>query len=432
MHLSKKCSVFKVVLSALLMVALLQLIYLSFLSKFHGKQQRYRYSELFGSSGSKTKGTQPEKNARKERLRYSLSTGGIFDNSGQYRIYKNLIKSDTTANLKPGSQESPNILSLATHTTLNNLHHLDSLLERWQSRMSVAIFAHDQDVKFATALVYALNFFCPRIQSLVDFHLVCLSGEMASFPEQDREHFVGLDDCSAVFKRLEEHRDKSKNYAITGNVSYPNNLLRNVARGGIDSAYIFVIDIDMMPNSDLHLQFQAMIMAREPKSDEVFVLPAFEIRHDRKMPATKPELVQLYQVGEVRPFYEELCPRCQVPTNYSQWVNIHVRGGAPLEVSYWLTWVDPWEPFYIGPRSVPLYDEGFKQYGFNRISQACELHVAGYRFSVLNSAFVVHRGFKIQGEFHAKKDKENKQNRVLFRSFKEGLKTKYPSSSRRC
>lgn len=64
--------------------------------------------------------------------------------------------------------------------------------------------------------------------------------------------------------------------------------------------------------------------------------------------------------------------------------------------------------------------------------QACELHVAGYRFSVLSSAFVVHRGFKIQGEFHARKDEENKHNRVLFRSFKEGLKTKYPSSNRRC
>lgn len=64
--------------------------------------------------------------------------------------------------------------------------------------------------------------------------------------------------------------------------------------------------------------------------------------------------------------------------------------------------------------------------------QACELHVAGYRFSVLSSAFVVHRGFKIQGEFHARKDEENKRNRVLFRSFKEGLKTKYPSSNRRC
>ncbi|XP_067435970.1 beta-1,4-glucuronyltransferase 1 [Thunnus thynnus] len=431
MHLSKKCSAFKVVLSALLIVALLQLIYLSFLSKFHGKQQRYRYSELFGGSGAKKNG-HPEKNSRKERLRYSLSTGGIFDNSGQYRVYKNLIKSDFTTNQKPGSDPSANVLALATHTTINNLHHLESLLERWQNPLSVAIFAHGQDVKFATALVYALSFFCPQIQALVDFHLVCLSGEMASFPEQDREHFAGLEDCASVFSRLETHRDKYKNYAISGNISYPNNLLRNVARGGTESSYILVIDIDMMPSADLHHQFLAMIMRREPASDEVFVLPAFEIRHARKMPATKAELVQLYQVGEVRPFYEELCPRCQAPTNYSQWVNSHVRGTGTLEVAYTLTWVDPWEPFYIGPHTVPLYDENFKQYGFNRISQACELHVAGYRFSVLSSAFVVHRGFKIQGEFHPKKDEENKRNRVLFRSFKEGLKTKYPSSNRRC
>lgn len=64
--------------------------------------------------------------------------------------------------------------------------------------------------------------------------------------------------------------------------------------------------------------------------------------------------------------------------------------------------------------------------------QSCELHVAGYRFSVLNSAFVVHREFKTQRKFHAWKDEENQRNRVLFRSFKENLKTKYPSSNRRC
>ncbi|XP_069375277.1 beta-1,4-glucuronyltransferase 1 [Paralichthys olivaceus] len=425
MHLSKKCSAFKVVLSALLVVALLQLMYLSFLSRFHGKQQRYRYSELFGGTGAK-KNAHPEKNTRKERLRFSLSTGGIFDHSGQYRVYKNLIQSDFSTNRKPGSD----VLALATHTTINNLHHLDSLLQRWHQPLSVAIFAHGQDVKFATALVYALSFFCPQIQALVDFHLVCLSGETASFPEQDHEHFAGLEDCSSVFTRLETHRDKFKNYAISGNISYPNNLLRNVARGGTESSYILVIDIDMMPSADLHPQFLAMMSGREPASDEVFVLPAFEIRHARKMPATKPELVQLYQVGEVRPFYEELCSRCQAPTNYSRWVNSRVRG--TLEVAYTLSWVDPWEPFYIGPNTVPLYDENFKQYGFNRISQACELHVAGYKFSVLSSAFVVHRGFKIQGEFHARKDEENKRNRVLFRSFKEGLRAKYPSSTRRC
>ncbi|XP_037336744.2 beta-1,4-glucuronyltransferase 1 [Pungitius pungitius] len=428
MHLSKKCSVFKVVLSALLIVALLQLIYLSFLSTFHGKQQRYRYSELFGVR----KNGHPEKNSRKERLRYSLSTGGIFDHSGQYRVYKNLVKSDFTTNLKPGTDAGSNVLALATHTTINNLHHLESLVERWHNPLAVAIFAHGEDVKFATALVYALSFFCPQIQSLVDFHLVCLSGEMASFPEQDREHFAGLEDCASVFSRLETHRDKHKNYAIGGNVSYPNNLLRNVARGGTQASYVLVIDMDMMPSADLHQQFLAMILSGGPPGDEVFVLPAFEIRHARKMPANKAELVQLYQVGEVRPFYEELCPRCQAPTNYSRWVNSHVSEAGPLATAYTLTWTDPWEPFYIGPRAAPPYDENFKQYGFNRISQACELHVAGYRFSVLSSAFVVHRGFKIQGEFHARKDEENKRNRLLFRSFKEGLKAKYPSSSRRC
>ncbi|XP_030635939.1 beta-1,4-glucuronyltransferase 1 [Chanos chanos] len=429
MHFSKKCSVFKVVLSALLIVALLQLIYLSFLSKLHGKQQHYKYSELFGSSAKKN-ALQGGKNAKKERLRYSLSTGGIFDSSGQYRIYKNLIKSDYSINQKPDARS--NHLALATHTTINNLHHLDSLLERWQNPLSVAIFAHGQDVKFATALVYALSVFCPHIQALVDFHLVCHSGEMASFPEQDRAHFAGLEDCPGVFAKLESHRDKYKNYAIGGNVSYPNNLLRNVARGGTEAAYILVIDIDMVPSAALHQQFIAMLMRREPAADEVFVLPAFEIRHTRKMPATKSELVQLYQVGEVRPFYEELCPRCQAPTNYSRWVNLHSTGSGALEVAYTLTWVDPWEPFYIGARSVPLYDENFRQYGFNRISQACELHVAGYRFSVLGNAFVVHRGFKVQGEFHSRKDEENRKNRLLFRSFKEGLKTKYPSSPRRC
>ncbi|XP_051567851.1 beta-1,4-glucuronyltransferase 1 isoform X1 [Myxocyprinus asiaticus] len=367
MHFSKKCSVFKVVLSALLLVALLQLLYLSFISKLHGKQQRYKYSELFGSK----KTSHQEKNPRREHLRYSLSTGGIFDGSGQYRVYKNLIKSDFSTNQKPGADPRSHHLALASHTTINNLHHLNSLLERWQNPLSIAIFAHGQDVRFATAFVYALSLFCPQIQALVDFHLVCHSGEMASFPEQDREHFAGLEEkgCIGVFAKLESYRDKYKNYAIGSNVSYPNNLLRNVARSGTDAAYILVIDIDMIPSANLHHQFVTMLMKREPAADEVLVLPAFEIRHTRKMPASKSELVQLYQVGEVRPFYDELCPRCQAPTNYSQWVNLPSKSSGPLEVVYTINWADPWEPFYIGAQSVPLYDENFRQYGFNRISQ---------------------------------------------------------------
>ncbi|XP_058871929.1 beta-1,4-glucuronyltransferase 1-like [Acipenser ruthenus] len=437
MHFPKKCSVFKVVLSALLLVALLQLMYLSLLSKLHGKQQRYKYSELFETNSQLKRGIfQHQKNTRKERLKYSLSSGGIFDQSGQYRVYKNIIKSAFTANHEPrDSSDRTQQFALATHTSINNLHHLNELLGRWRNALSVAIFAHAQDVKFSTALIFALSEFCPQVQALVDFHLICHSGEIASFPEQDREQFAGLQDCQDVFRKLEKHRDTFQNYAMGRNVSYPNNLLRNVARAGLDADYTLVIDIDMLPSQNLHDDFLNFLKRRAPRPDEVFVVPAFEIRHTRKIPATKTELLQLYQVGEVRPFYEELCHKCQAPSNYSSWVNLHSPGGADsteLRVAYTLSWVDPWEPFYIGGRSVPLYDERFRQYGFNRISQACELHVAGYSFSVLSSAFLVHRGFKVSREFHARKDEENRLNRVLFRQFKEGLKLKYQDSTRRC
>ena len=61
-----------------------------------------------------------------------------------------------------------------------------------------------------------------------------------------------------------------------------------------------------------------------------------------------------------------------------------------MEVTFNATWNKNWEPFYIARRSVPLFDERFKQYGFDRQEQICELHVAGYTFSVLNNAFLVH------------------------------------------
>ncbi|PSN50794.1 Beta-1 [Blattella germanica] len=104
-------------------------------------------------------------------------------------------------------------------------------------------------------------------------------------------------------------------------------------------------------------------------------------------------------------------------------------GLAPL---FEVLWKDPWEPFYISRNSVPFYDERFKQYGFNRISQVCELHVAGYKFSVLNNAFLVHRGLKTSTSFHESKDLDQERNRLLFRQFKTELREKYPESSRRC
>ena len=74
----------------------------------------------------------------------------------------------------------------------------------------------------------------------------------------------------------------------------------------------------------------------------------------------------------------------------------------------------------------------FFQYGFNRISQVCETHIAGYDFVVLNNAFLVHHGFKTKEGFHSAKDEENNRNRDIFRTFKKELKLKYRQSTRHC
>ncbi|XP_063038754.1 beta-1,4-glucuronyltransferase 1 [Melospiza melodia melodia] len=172
-----------------------------------------------------------------------------------------------------------------------------------------------------------------------------------------------------------------------------------------------------------------------PWARTLFVLPAFELRGSGPRPGSKAELLQLWGAGEARPFYGALCPRCQAPTAFGRWRALPPGPpGAPrLRVAYEAPWRDPWEPFYVAPaHGVPPFDEGFLQYGFNRISQACELHVAGFRFAVLDGAWVTHRGWKEPGGFHAGREAELGRNRQRFREFKRGLKLKYPDSERRC
>ncbi|NXS29679.1 B4GA1 glucuronyltransferase, partial [Pomatostomus ruficeps] len=170
----------------------------------------------------------------------------------------------------------------------------------------------------------------------------------------------------------------------------------------------------------------------------LFVLPAFEVRAGLRPPGSKAELLRLWGTGDARPFYGTLCPRCQAPTDFARW-----RSLAPLSpslspprlrVAYEAPWRDPWEPFFVAPApgGVPPFDERFLQYGFNRISQACELHVAGFRFAVLDGAFVTHRGFKEPGGFHSAREAELGLNRRLFRGFRAELARRWPGSSRRC
>jgi N-acetyllactosaminide beta-1,3-N-acetylglucosaminyltransferase len=130
--------------------------------------------------------------------------------------------------------------------------------------------------------------------------------------------------------------------------------------------------------------------------------------------------------------------------------------------SFATKWKDPWEPFFcVSSSLLPAFDTRFQQvlacivfrafpgfsvdsslslsrltqllqYGFNRMSQVCEMHLRGFSFRVLTQAFLLHKGFKTPQGMHQNKDKEHSANRLLFRQFKMELSARYPTSGREC
>ena len=107
-------------------------------------------------------------------------------------------------------------------------------------------------------------------------------------------------------------------------------------------------------------------------------------------------------------FLLETCPHCHKPTNYDYWYSYQIR--PELGVAFEIDYVSSFEPFYLAHKDVtPLYDERFRAYGYDRISQVCEMHVKGFKFYVLNNAFIMHKGFKSKKNFHKSRDLENEK-----------------------
>ncbi|XP_049636127.1 beta-1,4-glucuronyltransferase 1 [Suncus etruscus] len=408
-----RCAFYQLLLAALMLVAMLQLLYLSLLSGLHGQKERDRYLEFFPPSPRSV-------DQIRAQLRAALATGGALDASGDYRVYRSLLK----------AARDPHDVVLATHASVDNLLHLPGLLSRWKGPLSVAVFAATrEEAQLATVLTYALSSHCPDLRARVVLHLVCPSRYEAAVPApREPGEFARLRSCQEVYDKLARVAQPGLNYALGTNVSYPNNMLRNLAREG--TGYALVIDVDMLPSAGLWKGLRDLLEQGKPWLGTALVVPAFEIRLTGRIPSNKEELLKLYRSGYVRPFYDGTCTPCQAPTNYSRWLSLPQE--PSLKPAYRVPWHDPWEPFYVAGGKVPAFDERFRQYGFNRISQACELHMAGFTFEVLNEAFLVHKGFKETLKFHPQKEAENQRNKLLYRQFKQEMLVKYPDSSRHC
>ncbi|RWS05376.1 beta-1:4-glucuronyltransferase 1-like protein [Dinothrombium tinctorium] len=431
----------RVILILVLAIAILQIVHLTLLNKLElKKMERIKRSKVSIDSHSLPYATNDIIEDRK-RMWNLVKESSILDSSGEYRIINHFLR----ANSLGARNHIRKDVTLVTHSSISRLHNLITVIERWQGLVSLSLFTLTEDIPLAIETLLLLRRCNSIIRYNVSFHLIyplriplTVLSTTATITSRTLLDSFSHVDCENISKFVKYLQPKSMNYAHKS-VPFPNNLLRNVGRRNALSDFVFVTDIDLIPSSKLREQFvefasENKLFEDTLKEDKtVYVVPVYEMKEESfklNLPKEKTELLRSIETMEARPFYFELCWKCHKYTDYEAWQREPQR--AKLAALFEVLWQDPWEPFYISRNNVPLYDERFRQYGFNRISQVCELHIAGYKFSVLNNAFLIHNGLKTADSFHSEKDFELEKNRLLFRQFKSELKEKYPQSSRRC
>ncbi len=369
----------KLVILLILLLASLQVLHMLLLGRLDEKNAKTHKERV-------AKSLQKDLDKLYGFMKDALENNHIVDSGGLYKVIRcffqtesSYTETDNDAHFKRKSEETAQNakgVTLVSQCSANHLVHLTALSQRWKGPISVAVFAADsQSVQAAINHVLFLYYCVPSMRHNVTIHLLYPLVTVVQLPEIRPTE---TSECSSLDKRPSHKLVQSRNYAFSNKAKYPNNLLRNVAISGAQTDYVFVVDIDMLPNSNLqsdfvefshrHLRGAGKQMTNEKT---VFVVPAFELQNGAPVPQDKTALLELWRKREVRPFYYEMCWRCQRPTDYDAWRNLS-RSSA-LSMAYEVQWKDPWEPFYIGPKSMPAYDERFRQYGFNRISQVKHL-----------------------------------------------------------
>ena len=408
-----QCKFWPCLTSLVLAIVLLQLLHMALLSRLEGRDKLESLASQLGHRGvgGVAAGVGRQLQGRtldtilaemEERVRGAHR----LDKSGTYHLLDNFLPSELALRGR-----APFDVSLVSQCSSSRLADLWSLAPRWGGPASVAVFTWDVDFAATASRLLHLHFCNDHVFRHVSFHLVYPI--MRAPGQQHLASLAGLKlDCSSITSEEGLGRlfseDLSVNYAERGKeLAYPNNLLRNFAINYAQTPYVFVVDVDMVPSEGLRAEFQKFMSSssfssvamtnhsllsltnnsRDGRGAKLlerllhtkdnfvaFVVPSFELESSATIPLGKSELLDLWTKGLVRPFYWDVCKKCQEPTGYDRWraLGLGESDAGPakkLAVGYSVEYMDPWEPFYIARTSLPLYDERFKQYGFNRISQ---------------------------------------------------------------
>lgn len=246
---------------------------------------------------------------------------GRWDNSRQYRYFD---FASVGARFDELSKQYK--VCLATQSSIERLYSLVSVATHWTGPISLAVYVAGDDELYLLQLYlsYLKNCFT-SIRDSVTIHLAYpikrAPKVVRKFLKSDYSNFV-CEQPEATLKKLMKFRTTETIKWRLKN-AYPQNHLRNLARKGCQTDYIFLTDIDIIPSINFTQNLDKFL--RKPtthcstsQSKCAFVVPTYEIDNRAKFPQTKADLLRLSKRGLARPFHHKVFIYNQFATNFSR------------------------------------------------------------------------------------------------------------------
>ncbi|XP_037084726.1 uncharacterized protein LOC119105362 [Pollicipes pollicipes] len=311
-------------------------------------------------------------------------------------------------------------VTLATQASLDRLSQLAELAERWTGPISAAVFAPDVEHALVRTYVAYLRRCSAAVRERVTFSLLIPAAWPARPDTAQGRPTLPCHQPRHALNLLLQRRPR-KMLAWRERFAYPQNALRNLARKTSQTAFVYSVDVDVVPAASAARALDAFVRSDVVAGCRrcVFVVPTYEVEERQPFPETAAQLLELVRRRKARPFHEKVFLHNQFATNNSRWEK-HVLEFTETRIIHPVTNFEFfYEPFYVSRGDVPEYDERFVGYGFTRNTQAYETLCAGYTFHVLAPVFAVHWGLQSRKARPPWREMQNNSNRRLFDAFKQ-------------
>ncbi|KAI6177814.1 Cleavage and polyadenylation specificity factor subunit 4 [Aphelenchoides bicaudatus] len=221
---------------------------------------------------------------------------------------------------------------------------------------------------------------------------------------------------------------------------YPINVVRNVARLGLQTPLFVSTDIENLFSEGYAHRAQKLanqLLLKENKNT-VLVHRRFESDWSEPTPRLVKNLKALIERKKAFVFHQLVFPVGHAIPHLNEWLKWEDDGKRDIDIQKELTYFrHQWEPQYVSrnDKTFPLHDEGFLHRNRDNTAMGHEICRANITFSIMNGLFSVHRGVKRKELARFKKivaDFTRKELPRVVRRFRKRMDMLYDENKGKC